>query len=75
MRYVNARVEKESLEKAYRIYVTDCLKYISENTSKASGGTSIAKRFIDIIERPPEETRTSEEIIDGVRSKLQQMEG
>lgn len=74
MRYVESRVRKEQLDKAYRIYVTDSLKFISENTAKYAGGNSYSKRYIDLTTKQPEETRTREEIIGSIRDKLQKME-
>ena len=63
MRYVTARIEQEDRDEAYRIYVTDLLKSIS--------GAKV--RYYDIINPPPEETRTEEEIKEGVYSKLRKM--
>ncbi len=58
------------LDKAYRIYVTDSLKAIAENTSKYAGGSYMRIRFADILNPKPEETRTPEEIISGIKGKL-----
>lgn len=63
MRYVIARFNQYQREQAYRIYVTDSLKII--------GGLNI--RYADMF--APEETRTAEEIIDGVSNKLRQLGG
>lgn len=63
MRYVIARFNQHQREEAYRIYVTDSLKII--------GGLNI--RYADAFK--PEETRTAEEIIDGVSNKLRQLGG
>ena len=60
MRYVLARIKQESRDEAYRFYVTDALK--------ALGGFD--KRYADIIEFKPPETRTPDEIIANIRSKL-----
>lgn len=53
---------------AYTIYVTDALKMIAENAAKQYGGTAPARRFADRYKK--EETRTAEEIIAGMRKKL-----
>lgn len=45
------------------MYVTDALKAVAENTAKYAGGGYIKARYIEIIDPPPEETRTGEEII------------
>lgn len=44
--------------------------YIAENTANASGGKAISTRFFNIINPKPEETRTAEDIINGIRKKL-----
>ena len=61
MRYVTARLEKERRDWAYRIYVTDALKYLA----------SLNIRYADLF--GPEETRTAEEVIDNVKGKLRRL--
>ena len=74
MRYVEAKFRRESLDKTYRIYVTDCLKFISENTAKRDGGTAFNKRYADLLNtKKTEETRSGEEIIEGIRSKIHEL--
>lgn len=63
MRYVLAQYRREQEDKAYRIYVTDALRLISENTASSVGGKYITARFADVIAPPKEEdNRTCEEI-------------
>ena len=63
MRYVLAEYQQEQEGKAYRIYVTDVLRLISENTASSVGGKYITARFADVIAPPKEEDkRTCEEI-------------
>lgn len=63
MRYVLAQYRREQEDKAYRIYVTDALRLISENTASSVGGKYITTRFADVIAPPKEEdNRTCEEI-------------
>lgn len=63
MRYVLAQYRREQEDKAYRIYVTDTLRLISENTASSVGGKYITARFADVIAPPKEEdNRTCEEI-------------
>lgn len=63
----------------YREYVTDALRLITENTAKAvrtdESASYITNRYKDMIDPPPEETRTSEEIISSLRAKLRAMGG
>jgi hypothetical protein len=63
MRYVIARFNQYQREEAYRIYITDSLKvYLGLNT-----------RYADLF--APEETRTADEIIGGIKDKLRQLGG
>lgn len=61
----------------YRVYVTDALKCIAENTAKSVGGVSMSKRFFEIVDRSKpqeeEEERTAEEIIDQIKNKLKSL--
>ena len=62
MRYAMARFNQHQRDLAYRIYVTDCLRIISENTAKIGGGSYITAKFADIINQKPDDNRTGEEI-------------
>lgn len=62
MRYAMARFNQHQRDLAYRIYVTDCLRIISENTAKMGGGSYIVAKFADIINLKPAGNRTGEEI-------------
>ncbi len=63
MRYAIARYQSQQRDLAYRIYVTDCLRIISENTAKmVRGGSYITANFSDIINPKPADNRTGEEI-------------
>ena len=62
MRYAMARYQSQQRDLAYRIYVADCLRIISENTAKVGGGSYITAKLSDIINPKPVEKRTGEEI-------------
>lgn len=65
-------------EEAYRIYVTDALKAMSEIIAKTYGGNSPKYRYAEIIQpgRPEvEEKRTAQEIISNISNKLNKMTG
>ena len=62
MRYAMARYQSQQRDLAYRIYVSDCLRIISENTAKTGGGSYITAKFADIISPKPVDKRTGEEI-------------
>ena len=62
MRYAIARYQSQQRDLAYRIYVADCLRIISENTAKISRGSYINVKLADIINPKPVDKRTGEEI-------------
>jgi len=68
MRYVRARFEKEFRDLTYRVFVTDYLKGI---------GRFDGQRYLDAVNSAlkPVETRSADEIIDNIRSKLSQLGG
>ena len=57
-----ARYQSQQRDLAYRIYVADCLRIISENTAKMGGGSYITAKLSDIINPKPADNRTGEEI-------------
>ena len=68
MRYVKARIESEVNCQTYRIFVTDYLKGI---------GRFQDPRYIEYLAdlKKPVETRSSEEIISNIKTKLSQLGG
>lgn len=75
MRYVKAKAAMQTKESAYRIYVTDGIKVLTENTSRQFGGQRFTRRFADILNPQPEDTRSAEKIIESIRSKIDSLEG
>ena len=66
--------KKEQHEKAYKCYVTDALRLITENTARAiNGGRYLQARYIEYIEPIKEETRTKEEVITSLKEKLRRL--
>lgn len=71
MRYVTAKVAKESEEVAYRFYITEALKIIGENTARVvEGGKALTVSYKDIVTPKPVETRSAEEIKANLLKKL-----
>jgi hypothetical protein len=54
----------------YRVYVTDALRMMTENTSRFSGGGYVKERYFDMIRPQKEETRTAKEIIEHLKAGL-----
>ena len=57
-----ARLNERARDEAYRIYVTDALRVVAENTAQYVGGNYIKARYADIIEPKKQDNRTCEEI-------------
>lgn len=57
-----ARLNEREKTEAYRIYVTDALRFVAENTAQYVGGDYIKARYADMIEPKKQDNRTCEEI-------------
>ena len=68
-------LKKQGQEKAYRVYVTDALKTITENTAKYAGGSYMKVRYYDLENPKPVETRTPDEIIGKMKDKIARIGG
>lgn len=62
MRYAVARYQRDRRDMAYRIYVTDCLRMITQNTAHKEGDHYITAEYSELIDPNPKETRTGDEI-------------
>lgn len=63
MRYAASRIGSHCKEKAFREYVAEGVRMISQNTAKFAGGHYLSVRYGDIIHPKPQDTRTGEEIV------------
>lgn len=50
-------------EYLYRMYVSDCLRIITENTAKFAGGSFMKMRYSELIDSKPKLQKSAEEII------------
>ena len=57
-----ARLNEKARNDAYRIYVTDALRIVAENTARYAGGNYIKSRYADMIEPKKQDNRTCEEM-------------
>lgn len=57
-----ARLNEKARNDAYRIYVTDALRIVGENTARYASGNYIKARYADMIEPKKQDNRTCEEI-------------
>ena len=51
-------------EYALRVYATDAIMNIAENTARPVQGKYLTARWVDILEPAPRDTRTAKEISD-----------
>ena len=58
-----AALKRQNEDKAYRIYITEALRALAR----------MNVRYIDVINPKPEETRSSEEIILGIKEGLKKV--
>lgn len=80
-----ALLNKERDDRVFRSYVANCLRAISENTAKnvsilsggAAAGVYIDRSLSDILEpsRADRDDRSSEEIIEHIKERLQAIGG
>lgn len=77
MRYCMVRFKRRSEVISYRVYVTDALKCIAENTTGGDSRQHMTDRYYYRlgIEPEAEDDRTPEEIIDSVLNGLARVRG
>ena len=65
--------KQEQEEKATKIYYAECLRIMSENTARFGGGGYIQVKLSDRLDPKPVDNRTANEIIDGIKDKIEKM--
>ena len=63
MRYVTTRYQSQQRDLIYRIYVTNCLRIITENTAKQDGGNYMTAEYTDLIHPKKKDDKTGNEIV------------
>lgn len=75
MRYAVERFKQYERDEACRIFVTDALKVLTENTQRFAGGRAMSMRYYDLV-HPAQEVKqeeTGDEIIARLKGKLKRM--
>lgn len=68
---MEARCELYEREEAYRFYVSDAAKALTENVANIFGGKYMDERYQEKVNKSiSAETRTAEEVIADIRRKL-----
>ena len=65
IRLIYSEYKRDQCELAYRIYVTDTLQVLTENTASFAGGSVIKAKYSDIInpQKRLEEKKSGDEIV------------
>lgn len=62
MRYAVARYQENRRNLACRIYYAECLRILTENTAKLSGGAAMNTKLDELLHPKPADSRSGEEI-------------
>lgn len=66
MQYARSRIDEDCKEKAFREYIADGIRMVTQNTAKFAGGPYLTVRYDEIIHPKPKDTRTGEEIVTDI---------
>lgn len=69
MRYAQARYNQHQRDLAYRIFVSEGLRILTENTAKMTQGAYLTVNFLDIINPKPKDERSGAEIASDVLTR------
>lgn len=69
MRYAQARYNQHQRDLAYRIFVSEGLRILTENTAKMAQGAYLTVNFLDIIDPKPKDERSGAEIASDVLTR------
>lgn len=62
--------QKKQEERAFRTYLTDALRLVTENTAKNVGGGYLVNRYDELIHPKKEDPRSAEEIAADIIKKI-----
>lgn len=68
--HVRQEWAREQKSEAWKLYVAETLRCISESTAKFAGGPYMTAKWDYIIHPKPTETRTPEQVVDHVLKRL-----
>lgn len=57
-------------EEAYKTYITDCLRLISESTAKFGGGKYMSARFADLVDWGDRKKKEPEQDPEEIKRKI-----
>lgn len=68
-------IQRQNERSAFRDYMAICAFNVNEIVAKRYGGAYMTTKYHDVINPPREETRTSEEVINLIKCKLEELGG
>ena len=68
-------IQRQNEQSAFRDYMAMCAFNVNEIVAKRYGGAYMTTKYHDVINPPKEETRTSEEVINEIKEKLNALGG
>lgn len=70
MRYVIARMKQDTEVMAYRFYISDGFKALTENTSGSEARAVLSQRYYDILNPVTANENDAKEIINRIVTRL-----
>ena len=67
------KIKADLENEAWRKYTARCLRLMTENTAGLVNGKLISVEYDDIINPKLEEKRSSDDIINGIKNKIDKM--
>lgn len=67
------KIKADLENELWRNYMARNVRMICENTAGLVQGKFISVEYEDIINQKPEEKRTADEIIDGIKDKIEKL--
>ena len=67
------KIKADHENEVWRKYTARCVRMIGENTAGMVNGKFISVEYEDIINPKPEEKRSSDEIIESIKDKIDKM--
>lgn len=61
------------MDDAWKLFVAEGVRMISESSAKYAGGPYMALKWADVLNPKPVETRTPEQVIDHVLGRLKEV--
>lgn len=70
MRYVIARMKQDTEVMAYRFYISDGIKALTENTSGGEARSTLSQRYYDILNPVTADEEDAKKIINRIVKRL-----